>query len=477
MKKFPSVKLRAGILLISFFTVFLFLFPVRPSFAENTILPGRSAIIPGTPCKDWGRTSQICTGSREYQVYECTLVTHEDDCQDIAVKLEKLENTCDSFCVPGGAGMIVWTCEDKSLERSEEEYEGQCTKPLQQLKEEYSKCQNTKTHIWKATRKETCSIKNTFCTRLVVNGDRRVDYCDVEKESQVDSQDAMDNQTSKSTEVSQKPQEQIGSGLPVMIGEWFEFASIGIAFNTIDLSQSEEHLSEEEKKELEVIKSDAKLAKEEAREQLSKTNQFRQEYEALKNAKFWVSPGDGVMYKEPGSREFKPLSESQIISNGGILQTNHLTIIRTPTALIELEPWTYNKPAIVEFQNDTLILKSGRMTIVEEKGPDGQSLRLKTPKVEINLTGTQVAVAYDGDKDKSYVLVYEGQIELKTNDGKTQTVYPDGDKPGIVVISQKLSPTKLLISGAVVVGLIIAVFWFLKTKRLPKRGNIGRKKR
>ena len=462
-------------LLISFLTAFLLLFTVRPSFAENTILPGRNTIIPGTPCKDWGRTSQICTGSKEYQVYECTLVTHEDDCQDIAVKLEKLENTCDSFCVPGGAGMIVWTCEDNGLERSEEEYEGQCTKPLQQLKEEYSKCQNTKTYIWKATRKETCSIKNTFCTRLVVNGDRRVDYCDVEKESEVDSQDAIDNQTSKSTEASQKSQEQIGRGLPVFIGEWFEFASIGIAFNTINLSQSEEHLNEEEKKELEAIKSDAKLGKEEAKEQLSKTNQFWQEYEALKNAKFWVSPGDGVMYKEPGSGEFKPLSESQIISSGGILQTTRLTIIRTPTALIELEPWTYNKPAIVEFQNDTLILKSGRMIVVEEKGPDGQSLRLKTPRVEINLTGTQVAIAYDGDKDKSYVLVYEGQIELRTNDGKTQTVSPDGDKPGIVVISQKLSPVKLALGGLVLVGVLSGIVFFLRKRFVPKGLNKRKK--
>ena len=76
---------------------------------------------------------------------------------------------------------------------------------------------------------------------------------------------------------------------------------------------------------------------------------------------------------------------------------------------------------------------------------------------------------------QTLVGVYEGQVEVKTKDGKTTTVSPNGDKPGVVVISQKLSSVKLALTGLVPVVVIIGIVLFLK-KKFAQKGLNKRKK-
>lgn len=91
---------------------------------------------------------------------------------------------------------------------------------------------------------------------------------------------------------------------------------------------------------------------------------------------------------------------------------------------------------------------------------------VKTDNAEITTKDTHFWVFYDKNKKYTLIGVYEGQVEVKTNDGQTTTVSPSGDKPGVVVVSQKLSIVKLILVG---LGLIAIVFGAVLV--LKRRGN------
>ena len=58
-------------------------------------------------------------------------------------------------------------------------------------------------------------------------------------------------------------------------------------------------------------------------------------------------------------------------------------------------------------------------------------------------------------------------MEVKTKDGKTTTVSPDGDEPGVVIVTQKLLVPKLAVAGLVLAGAIGGVILVLR-KRFSK---------
>jgi len=78
--------------------------------------------------------------------------------------------------------------------------------------------------------------------------------------------------------------------------------------------------------------------------------------------------------------------------------------------------------------------------------------------------GTHFWVKNDPEKKQTLVGVYEGKVEVKTKDGQTTTVSPNGDKPGIIIATQKLSVTKLVLAGLVLAAVIGGAIFFLKRK-------------
>ena len=86
----------------------------------------------------------------------------------------------------------------------------------------------------------------------------------------------------------------------------------------------------------------------------------------------------------------------------------------------------------------------------------------------VTVSRTHFRVFKDPDKDVAVVGVYEGEVEVKVRDGSTIKVKPDGDKPGVVVVSRKLSPLKLGILGLVVAGIVGGIIWFIKRKSSRK---------
>lgn len=101
-------------------------------------------------------------------------------------------------------------------------------------------------------------------------------------------------------------------------------------------------------------------------------------------------------------------------------------------------------------------------------------MEVNTDIVDIIVIGTHFWVTHEPGK-QTLVGVYTGQVEVKTKDGKTQIVSSDGDKPAVVVVSQKLSLVKLGITGAVLLGIIGGVVFLIKKKFTSKA--VSKKKR
>lgn len=109
-----------------------------------------------------------------------------------------------------------------------------------------------------------------------------------------------------------------------------------------------------------------------------------------------------------------------------------------------------------------------------EKSTIRPTFTVATPNVEVKVSGTHFWTSYDKDKKQSIVGVYEGQVEIKTKDGKTTTITPNGDKPGVVMVTQKLSVTKLAIVGIVLVAVIVGIVLLIRRKRILR---LSKKKR
>lgn len=107
---------------------------------------------------------------------------------------------------------------------------------------------------------------------------------------------------------------------------------------------------------------------------------------------------------------------------------------------------------------------------VEAKKESSQEffINILTPEVKATPKKTHYSVSrVQGDKI-TLVVVYEGKVEVKTKNGEIRTVIPDGDKPGVVVVSQKLSVAKLAITGFVLLVILGGIVWFIKRKTSTK---------
>ncbi len=136
--------------------------------------------------------------------------------------------------------------------------------------------------------------------------------------------------------------------------------------------------------------------------------------------------------------------------------------IKKDSAVIELFPFAGEKGVLETGSKPTL--KSGAVDIIFEPQNDKQ-FEMQTPNIELLVIGTEFSVIYNQKKGETLVAVYKGQVEVKTKNGKTTTVSPNGDKPGVVVVAQKLSVIKLTIAVVVLAAVIGGVVLILR-KRL-----------
>lgn len=383
------------------FSVFLLLFSPAP------LLFAQSDSVSGTACQTPGQVSQVCTGTRDYQIFECKIAA-EDDCQGLLDEKKKLAASCDD-CVPAVVGWLMETCEGRESQRTAAEFEAQCTSPLKQLDEEYSKCRNT--YAWKATGKGSCSVEGMVCSARTSAG-RRFDICSPGPDAYKDTEESPTGQA--------KPEEQKPpSGPAQAINDW-------IMENLGDFEPT-------------VVTGKTELQN---REQQIKEGQ---------------SQSDSVIHK---------IVESQLAAGATISNYNDGVMIENRSD----GSWIYISPAGIVLYSP----QQGRRLYLVQKGEievdtKGSTIDVETPGAKVRSKGTHYWVSYDPDNKETVVGVYEGEVEVKTKDGKTTTVTPSGDKPGVVVVSKKLSVTKLAIFGLVLAAVLGAVVLLIKRRhRLSK---------
>lgn len=104
---------------------------------------------------------------------------------------------------------------------------------------------------------------------------------------------------------------------------------------------------------------------------------------------------------------------------------------------------------------------------IDNSDPD-RKFDVLTDFLGVSAKYTHFWVSHDANKRQSTVGVYEGEVEVKTRDGKKVSVKPDGDKPGVVIVTQKLSIAKLAVVGVASAVIVVGIIWFIKKKTAVK---------
>lgn len=151
------------------FLVFLSLFFRAP------LLFAQIDSVSGSSCEIRGQVAQVCTGARDYQIFECKLAA-EDDCQGISDTQERLGKKCDEEGKKFYTDLLNSKNRDMSVDPEQEliKFLEKCEAPLKLMNEEYSKCRQT--YSWKATGKGSCSVEGMVCSPQTTAG-RRFDIC------------------------------------------------------------------------------------------------------------------------------------------------------------------------------------------------------------------------------------------------------------------------------------------------------------
>lgn len=187
--------------------------------------------------------------------------------------------------------------------------------------------------------------------------------------------------------------------------------------------------------------------------------------------------------KYPGENEWRDLKTGDKIPPGSTLFTgaDTTTVLSIKDkGVVEILPFTEItvseeglERAAGEGKTDTSIkLRKGEIEVNVERGPYRATMQVQTPSLAVAVRGTHFWVSFIQDKNRSTVGVYKGEVEVSVKDGQKASVKPAGDpstgsgqsKPGVVIVSQKLSPIKLAIAGLVLATIIGGVVLLLKRK-------------
>lgn len=127
------------------------------------------------------------------------------------------------------------------------------------------------------------------------------------------------------------------------------------------------------------------------------------------------------------------------------------------------------KEPIVDEQEITRTVKfkgPGEVEVmVKNTDPIQNKVKVETDFFDLFVIQTHFWINQDPDKKVAVVGVYEGEVEIRSKDGKTIRIKPEGDKPGTVVISKKLSVAKLVTISAATAVIIVGLAWLVKKKR------------
>ncbi len=139
-------------------------------------------------------------------------------------------------------------------------------------------------------------------------------------------------------------------------------------------------------------------------------------------------------------------------------------------AVINVAPKTeikFVKPAPGEAVKEArrmIMLDKGEIEVKVKNDNPENKFEVQTEILDLIVVGTHFWVSHDPDKKQTMVAVYEGKVEVKTKDGKTTLVSPNGNKSGVVVVTQKLSAWKLALAGFILAMVVAGLVFFIKRR-------------
>lgn len=184
--------------------------------------------------------------------------------------------------------------------------------------------------------------------------------------------------------------------------------------------------------------------------------------------------------KSPESPQFIPIDpkggdtqqvtflDSTVRSTTNSVQLRH-TWSPDSGAVINMSKWSeikFREPVEVEgVTSHTVELGQGEIEAkVRNSKPAENQFGIDAGWLGVTVSRTHFWVSQSQDKKLAVVGVYEGEVEVKTKDGKTIKVKPDSNKPGIVVVTQKLSPLKLALAGLVLMVTVGSIILIIRKK-------------
>lgn len=114
-----------------------------------------------------------------------------------------------------------------------------------------------------------------------------------------------------------------------------------------------------------------------------------------------------------------------------------------------------------------VILEQGEMEIkVINANPEANKVTVAGGDFfDLFVIQTHFWVKYDPDKKLAAINVYEGEVEVRTKDGKSVKITPNGEDPGILLISRRPSMTKLALIGFILTAIFGGAIFLRKRKK------------
>ncbi|MBI2338408.1 FecR domain-containing protein [Candidatus Daviesbacteria bacterium] len=192
-----------------------------------------------------------------------------------------------------------------------------------------------------------------------------------------------------------------------------------------------------------------------------------------------VIEGQGEI-KMPTSSDFIPITSK----GGDTLQVTYLdSAVRSTSDTVQLGyTWSADSGSVmnvpqwseIKFRKPVEIKGSTSHTVELGQGEIEVKVRNNKPAenqfgvdagwLGVTVSRTHFWISQSKDKKLAVIGVYEGEVEVKTKDGQTVKVKPDGGKPGVVVVSRQLSVFKLAAIGVILAVITGSIIWFLKKR-------------
>lgn len=271
--------------------------------------------------------------------------------------------------------------------------------------------------------------------------------------------------------------------LPVFVGEWFNAMVEGIAIKRALLGF-------------------ASFVSEEMVDMFGKA----QDNNERKAREYLETLSDDYIYSMTGLRKVQLISMRPSLSDDVVQK-----LVKDEEAVRKIIEAALEKPATpaevmdVPGESDIKVYPFGKTSVAVIESPNWENIKFKEPKKDDEVTyhvfdleqgAVEVKVKNDNPSENKFgvdagwlgvsvsrthfyvyrnpdgksaaVIVYEGEVQIKTMGGKTIKVSPENGEPGMVIITKKLSLIKLVLSGLVLVVVVGSVVFFIRRKAFRK---------